>query len=78
MQTYVGTKIVNAEPMSATQFEELFGKKAHAKGEEEGYHIEYPGSYHSWSPKSRFDEAYRPLLAEERRICRETEPKTAT
>lgn len=45
MHTYIGTKIVNAEPWE--------------KGGQAGYRIAYPDGYISWSPKAVFEEAYR-------------------
>lgn len=47
MKTYIGAKIIQAEP----------GKKP---GEElEGYRVIYPDGYESWSPKGVFEGAYR-------------------
>ena len=47
MRTYIGTKIVEAEPceMSGTP----------------GYKVVYPDGYESWSPQAVFEEAYRPV-----------------
>lgn len=46
MKHYIGTKIVQAEPM------EKNGRK--------GYKVVYaPDGYESWSPKNVFEEAYR-------------------
>ena len=50
MQKYIGTKIIEAEPMSRSR-----GDKA-----EDGYKVRYPDGYESWSPKDVFNEAYRP------------------
>ena len=50
MRQYIGTKIIDAEPMSRGQ-----GGKA-----EDGYKVRYPDGYESWSPKDVFEEAYRP------------------
>lgn len=50
MRQYIGTKIIEAEPMSRGQ-----GGKA-----EDGYKVRYPDGYESWSPKDVFEEAYRP------------------
>lgn len=65
MQTYVGTKMVKAEPMN----ELAAAKRGYARKNEdnhewrEGYHVQYTnpdGSvYDSWSPKSVFEKAYR-------------------
>lgn len=45
MKTYIGTKIIKAEPA--------------AKGGKDGYKVVYPDGYESWSPKEVFEEAYR-------------------
>jgi len=45
MGTYVGTKIINAEPQE--------------KDGNPGYKVIYPDGYVSWSPKAVFEEAYR-------------------
>lgn len=45
MKRYVGTKIIYAEPAK--------------KGEDDGYFVQYPDGYTSWSPKQAFEEAYR-------------------
>ena len=50
MQKYIGTKIIEAEPMSRGQ-----GGNA-----EDSYQVRYSDGYESWSPKDVFDEAYRP------------------
>lgn len=45
MKTYIGTKIIKAEPS--------------AKDGVPGYSVVYPDGYTSWSPSLAFDEAYR-------------------
>lgn len=45
MNTYIGTKIVRAEP------EEKDGRQ--------GYAVVYEDGYRSWSPKEVFEHAYR-------------------
>jgi hypothetical protein len=47
MKAYVGSKIIKAEPQD------------HPKTGEEGYAVEYPDGYRSWSPKRVFEAAYR-------------------
>lgn len=49
MKTYIGTKIIQAEPES----------KLDLSGEIPGYKVVYPDGYTSWSPAVAFDEAYR-------------------
>ena len=47
MKTYIGVKIIKAEPM------EKDGKP--------GYKVKYKDGYESWSPKEVSEEAYREL-----------------
>lgn len=49
MERYIGTKIIEAEPMS----------RANGDKSEDGYKVRYPDGYESWSPKDVFEEAYR-------------------
>lgn len=61
MKTYIGTKIVKAMPMTMTKAQKMFGRKIKpATVEEDGYLVEYKDGYRSWSPKSVFEEAYKP------------------
>lgn len=55
MEPFYGTKLILAEPMA----------KARNEGEEaqEGYKVQYPDGYTSWSPKKAFEDAYQPLTA---------------
>lgn len=49
MQSYIGTKIIHAEP-----------QVDHQAGEpRDGYKVVYADGYTSWSPKDVFEEAYR-------------------
>jgi len=48
MKTYIGCKIINAEPQE--------------KNGEQGYKVVYPDGYVSWSPKSVFEGAYREII----------------
>lgn len=71
MNTYIGTKIVKAEPMSRLQYNEYRGwaLPADENGDDEGYLVEYLDGgkanmpdrkgYVSWSPKEVFENAYR-------------------
>lgn len=71
MKTYIGTKIVLAEPLTRAAYNEFRGwvLPADENGDDEGYLVEYtdggkpnvPGrsGYVSWSPKEQFDNAYR-------------------
>ena len=50
MQQYIGTKIIQAEPLTK-------------EDGQHGYKVVYPDGYTSWSPDTAFDEAYRPCDA---------------
>lgn len=51
MKTYIGTKIIQAEPESRAQMGVI--------NETTGYRVVYPDGYTSWSPAAAFEEAYR-------------------
>lgn len=62
-KTYTGTKTIKAAPMSVEE-----AKRNGAQITEEtikknigsdGYLVEYPDGYRSWSPKKAFEDAYR-------------------
>lgn len=64
MKQYIGTKQVEAEPMSKGEaYEKGLLKAGVVPSEEEkkenGYHVRYKDGYESWSPQSVFDEAYQ-------------------
>lgn len=54
LKAYVGTKIIHAEPQE--------------RDGQAGYRVVYPDGYTSWSPKTVFEQAYRPVTAEEARL----------
>lgn len=61
LKTYQGTKTVNACPMSRVDAEKELDRIINpARNDEDGYLVEYKDGYRSWSPKSAFEEAYRP------------------
>lgn len=76
MKTYIGAKIINAEPMTNHQFlvnQTPSDKIVNTDFKEplkEGYHVVYAnpdGSlYHSWSPKDVFETAYREVTSPEK------------
>ena len=55
---YIGTKIIKAFPQVGVNGTE-------------GYGVEYPDGYISWSPKSTFEEAYREISASEIELIKE-------
>jgi len=58
MKSYIGVKIIKAEPMSETDWLRESGEERE-NGGRDGYRVIYPDGYVSWSPKSVFDDAYR-------------------
>jgi hypothetical protein len=71
MKTYIGTKLINAIPMTRLAYNDFRGWKLpeNENGNDEGYLVEYldggfPNTkeyagYVSWSPKEQFENAYR-------------------
>lgn len=72
MKRYIGTKLINAKPMTRQAYNDFRGwtLPADENGEDEGYLVEYVdggkgntdhyAGYVSWSPADVFDRAYRP------------------
>lgn len=70
MQQYIGTKIINAQPMTRAHWCSFRGwtLPADENGDDEGYLVKYTDGgkpnhpdfdgYISWSPKEQFDGAY--------------------
>ena len=56
MQKYIGTKIIQAEPLTKNY------DPPETNGQP-GYKVVYPDGYTSWSPAAAFEEAYRPCDA---------------
>lgn len=61
MKTYIGCKIINAEPMSHNEFLTSVKGKREIAVDEPGYKVVYPDNYESWSPKEVFEIAYREI-----------------
>lgn len=62
MKKFIGTKVVKAEPMTMEEAQKVLGREIKpATVEEDGYLVEYKDGYKSWSPKSVFEEAYKPI-----------------
>lgn len=63
MKKYIGTKQIEAEPMTMSEaFEKGLLQAGRVPNEREksnaGYHVKYEGGYESWSPAESFKEAY--------------------
>ena len=64
MKKYIGTKQVEAEPMTMGQAYERGFLQAgripnEAEKEKPGYHVKYADGYESWSPAEPFNKAYK-------------------
>lgn len=62
MQKYLGTKLIQAEPLNLGDYNKRRGWTIPENEDpnKDGYYIVYPDGYVSWSPKEIFKEAYRP------------------
>ena len=66
LKKYIGTKVVEARPMNEIDAESVGYARKNIDNHEwrEGYHVRYTNpdgsTYDSWSPKSVFEEAYKP------------------
>lgn len=63
-ESYIGTKRIDAEPMTRGEYAKLSGRNSimTEKGEsetDEGYRVRYGDGYESWSPKAVFETAYK-------------------
>lgn len=60
LKNYLGTKLVQAEPMTRGYFTvmEKGGETPKENYHDEGYKVVYPDGYVSWSPKEVFEKAY--------------------
>lgn len=60
MRKYIGTKLIEAKPMTRGEYNQYRGWKIpeNENPEDEGYLVRYSDSYVSWSPKEVFDAAY--------------------
>jgi hypothetical protein len=73
MQSFIGTKLINAKPMTRLEYNEFRGWELprNENGADEGYLVEYVNGgqanteaykgYVSWSPKDVFDREYRKI-----------------
>ena len=60
MKHYIGTKLIQAEPMSLLEAQKVLGREIKpATKEDDGYLVVYEDGYKSWSPKTVFEKAYR-------------------
>lgn len=64
MKKYIGTKQIEAEPMTMGEaYEKNLLQAGRVPNESEktkvGYHVKYEDGYESWSPAEPFDKAYK-------------------
>lgn len=74
MKQYIGSKLINAKPMTRAEYNVFRGWElpADENGADEGYMVEYIdggkantaeyAGYVSWSPKDVFERAYHPVV----------------
>ena len=60
MKKYIGTKLVQAKPMTRGEYNNYRGWQIpkNENPKDEGYLVEYSDSYVSWSPKEIFEKTY--------------------
>lgn len=74
MKKYIGTKQVEAMPMTLGGFIGMTGRNPYAndgkmhEDNEPGYFVQYKDGYESWSPKDVFEEAYRLVNDEQKNM----------
>ena len=72
MKSYIGAKIIKAEPMDECTFLGSFkGEDVTNRETRRGYHVLYPDGYDSWSPKEVFENAYREITTGEYALIQE-------
>ena len=59
MERYIGTKIIEAEPMTSEEYNEAIRPLFYSGNDKRGYKVKYEDGYISWSPKDVFEKAYR-------------------
>ena len=64
MKKYIGTKQIEAEPMTMGEaYEKNLLQAGKVPNESEktkaGYHVKYEGGYESWSPAEPFEKSYK-------------------
>jgi hypothetical protein len=61
MRKYIGTKMIQAKPMTRGEYNQYRGwvLPADEEPDVQGYLVRYPDGYESWSPMTAFEKAYR-------------------
>lgn len=77
MKAYIGTKTLAAKPMTLGMFNDIKHRPSDVKDDsKEGYFIQYPDGYESWSPKAVFEDAYREILSDDKLLDMPVFPST--
>jgi hypothetical protein len=61
METYIGTMIIRAIPMTRESVEELLNRNIGDEPKGDGYFVQYEDGHQTWRPKDVFDKTYRRL-----------------
>jgi hypothetical protein len=66
MNIYIGTKMIEAEPMTRGEYNIFKGWTIpeNENPNDEGYKVKYSGNYISWCPKQTFESAYKKMNIE--------------
>lgn len=70
MNTYIGCKMVEAEPMTRGAYNQLRGWKLPEREnpEDQGYLVKYDDDYISWSPKGIFEKQHFMLMSDKQEL----------
>ena len=68
MQTYIGTKVIQAERMGKLTFHKTIRKFDMTPDNDAGYRVVYPDGYVSWSPAAIFNASYRVISDSEKAL----------
>lgn len=67
-KTYVGSKIIQGEPMDHFAFLKSQGKPIPEHENSPGYKVTYEDGYVSWSPQNVFERCYREITLSEKKL----------
>lgn len=69
MKSYIGTKVIQAEPMTIQEYNQKHNIVVPANvNATDGYKVQYEDGYESWSPKEVFERCYREITDSEKRL----------
>ena len=74
LPSYIGTKVVQAEPMTDLAFQQTYKGKGLVSSERAedapGYLVVYEDGYKSWSPRDVFERSYRRITDAEKQLIK--------